>query len=629
MMGQVQNQKREVMELEGWYEEDSEVLTSGKFIALEVSDHEDDYNSSNDSPSEEEQQELKQTPTRSQTRDRYSREGSGSRQSPAHKVARTPEVAELPPASAGSATASSKSGKRWSMLSNNSKKRWSSLSFTSDERRRSPSTSSIKRRSVISTTSDDKRTATPDLSRRVSTSTSSVHSSIPNLKRSSTSNSLRQMFGKIALQDDQKENKTTIKRFLGKMSPRRTTRSSLGTLDPNMYSSLPQRNSYADNSSIISSNSMASTASSRWKFWKKTPDMGSFESSPSYSSASLKTRLSQSSLKQKSSHSSLNKLTSHHRNSVTSESISLPMPDQVSRDKLRTKLRSSTSILSINSTVATEEFDEFQISQLLKLCEQSQILPVEQLVPEWNSLQKLSKHVYRGKESVFKVLPLAQDDFTHSKHLRVKELELLRLFNGTPGFTQMCVCHLALVENDPTLICELKYAGKSLAHVRINSWAAALNIWWQCAVIIYAAETKFQFEHRDLQFEHVLVDASGNVTLCDYKLARASQGSVVYYTRLDHPLFFQGRGDYRYEVYNTMRHWCADSWARYDPRNNLLWLHYLGVKLIESMNDVPHDGQYSELLKLIAQVNPNRRRKALFRRSDQILNCGDVLRLRR
>lgn len=305
------------------------------------------------------------------------------------------------------------------------------------------------------------------------------------------------------------------------------------------------------------------------------------------------------------------------------------MPDQVSRDKLRTKLRSSTSVMSFNSTAATEELDEFQFSQLLKLCEQAELLSIEKLVPEWTHFQKISRNVYRSKDSVFKFLPLNQDDVTHSKNLRVKELELLRLLSGTPGFTTLRDCHLALVNGEPTLICELKDAGEPLSHAKVPSWATALNIWWQCAVIIYAAETKFQFEHRDLQFSHVLVDSSWNVTLCDYKLARASNGQLVYYTRLDHPLFFQGRGDYRYEVYNTMRHWCAESWSRFDARNNLLWLHYLGVKLIQSLGNMPHDNHYSELLKLISQVNPNRRRRALFRRSDQILNCGDVLRLRR
>ncbi|SCV00586.1 LANO_0F07624g1_1 [Lachancea nothofagi CBS 11611] len=633
------------MEADRWYEEDSEILSGGKFIALEVSDHEGDYNSSEDDQIGQHAAIVKV------------------------KSTTVPYVAKTPEAGNASGNAANK---RWSVLSNGSKKRWSSLSFASDERRTSPpNTTSSKKR--CSTASDDKsrRAVGSDTHEQQTTKTSgttnigttnigttnngttsssssrrlSVSSSMSTLHRSSTSNSLRQMFGKIVLQDEEKENVPAVKRFISKMSPirgqpRGQPRSNLSPLDSNVYASLNNRKSYADNASIASGMSMSSAASnmssaSRWKFWKKNLDNSDANSTSnssmqhqSYSNASLKSRRSQSSLKQKSSHSSLTKL-GQHRNSVTSESISLPIPNQVSRDKLRTKLRNSTSVMSMNSTVISEEVDEFETSQLLKLCEQSHQIPLQELIPDWPNVNKLSKNVFCSENSVFKFLPLGQDELTHSKHIRIKELQLLKLFTSTPGLTQLVGSHLIVINGEPSLVCELKHAGVPLSKTKISSWAATLNIWWQCAFIIYAAETKFQFEHRDLQLKHILLDAKNNVTLCDYKLARASHGSVVHYTRLDHPLFFQGRGDYRYEVYNTMRHWGADSSSRFDPRNNLLWLHYLGVKLIEKQGDMPHDSHYSELLKMIAQVNPHRRKKAFFRRSDQILNCGDLLRLRK
>ncbi|SCU93715.1 LADA_0G04544g1_1 [Lachancea dasiensis] len=627
------------MKAQGWYEEDSELLSRGKFIALEVSDHEDDYNSSDDDAE----------PGNLQTMTAISETSSV-----APSTVRTPEPAG--PVGSGS--------KRWSILSNSSKKRWSSLSFTSEERRLSPAATSASRKRR-STASDDKskrmivddstgqlaqgnsHTSTADAKSAGSHSGStsrrvSVSSSMSNLNRSSTSTSLRQMFGKIGLQDEEKENSKSASRgsIVGKGAPRRNTaRATLGELDTNVFASLSHRKSFADNASVVSGRSMSSTSSassgSKWKFWKRNSDVfdpysPSISGSPQqlHSNASLKSRRSQSSLKQKNSHSSLNKLISH-RNSVTSESISLPIPDQVSRDKLRTKLRNSTSIMSMNSAMAKDDLYEFQMSQLLKLCDQTEMIAMEKLFPEWSKMTKISKHVYRWQDSVYKFLPLGQDEFTHTKNVRLKELELLKLMSGTPGFTQMKSCHLALIRKEPYLICELKYAGVPLKKAKIKDWSTVVNILWQCAVIIYAAETKYQFEHRDLQLDHILVDSNNNVTLCDYKLARAFDGTTVHYTRLDHPLFFQGRGDYRYEVYNTMRHWCTEGWSHFDPRNNLLWLHYLGVKLIEKHRAMPHDAHYSELLNLVAQVNPHRRRRAIFRRSDQILSCGDLLRLKR
>ncbi|SCW01024.1 LAFE_0D03400g1_1 [Lachancea fermentati] len=609
------------MELDSWFDEYAGGPAGSKFIALEVSDHEDDYDSSTESiaPAKEVEceagvtAESVQSPVQSPVQTPV--QSRNVSRTPSQKPARSSEPSLLNSASA-------KTSKRWSLISNSSKKRWSSVSFASEERRVSPSTSSKKRRSVMSVTSENEKRM----------STASVQSSIASLKRSSTGASLRQMFGKIAIGDEEKENNSSSKLPSGRSTSRPNSRASLQPLNANVCNTMSQRKSYLasspsmDNVSVISGASVSSV-SSKWKFWKKKSDSESSEVSQAYSGPTIRHHGSRSSLKHKSSHSSLQKLKSH-RNSVASESISLPMPDLLSRDKLRMKLRNSTSLMSLNSSVITEEFDELQISQLLELCGQNHPLPIEQVVPTWSTLQRLSTHVFQGTDSIFKILPLGQDDFTHSKNMRLKELKLLRLFNGTPGFTQLIACHLALIHGEPTLVCELRHAGISLADTNFSSWAKVLNVWWQCAVIVYAGETKFQFEHRDLQLEHVLVDHHGNVTICDYKLSRASQGSFTYYTRLDHPLFFQGRGDYRYDVYNTMRHWSSDSPARFNPRNNLLWLHYIGVKLLKQLSHVPSDQSHAELRKLVALVDPYRRKRSIFRRSDDISNCGDLLRLR-
>ncbi|SCU87548.1 LAMI_0D06502g1_1 [Lachancea mirantina] len=608
--------------------------TESKFIALEVPDNDDDYDS-----------ECESTATRAASR--RSSGGANQLRTPSHTSTR----------GSGSAAAAAGATKRWSLISNSSKKRWSTMSFASDERSRGQAVHAAQAALATTPTGSVASSATSHKRR-------SVGSPSPALKRSSTGASLRNMLGKIGLQDDTKENRAPAASPATTAKPNKSTKtatpakptSPLQQLDANIYNRVNranrtnQRNSYMnaspslDNVSVFSASSQSST-SSKWKFWKKktgddfyadsiSPDLPDATTDPTAHAYTLNTRRSHSSLKHKSSHSSLTSLKrlSSHRNSCTSDSISLPMPDQASRDKLRNKLRNSSSLLSLNSTVITEEYDQFQLSQLLEICQQPKAVPIESAVPNWGSLKRVSTHVFKGSDSVFKVLPLGQDDFTHSKHIRLKELQLLRLFTGTPGFTQLLACHLTLIHDEPTLVCELRHGGTPLSQLCVESCSEALSIWWQCVVILYAGESKFQFEHRDLQLEHVLVDPNGNVTLCDYKLARAASGAVVYYTRLDHPSFFQGRGDRRYEVYAAMRAWCSDSWLKFAPRTNLLWLHYLGTQLLDRtrsrVTNADDHVSHAQLTRLVSLLDPRRRRHTLFRRTDDIATAGDLLRLR-
>lgn len=66
------------------------------------------------------------------------------------------------------------------------------------------------------------------------------------------------------------------------------------------------------------------------------------------------------------------------KNSTLSHRISLPVPDQVSRDKIQNKLRYSTSLLSLNSKSSLpmnkNDHDETLLRQILLNCDIKRIL---------------------------------------------------------------------------------------------------------------------------------------------------------------------------------------------------------------------------------------------------------------
>ncbi|QLQ79812.1 hypothetical protein HG537_0C04610 [Torulaspora globosa] len=725
-----------------------------KFIALVVSDNEDDYNSQEESDGE-----------------------NGVRS--ALKVVNDQGVNGIPVGSlrvSSSSNGVEKEKKRWSFMSNHSssssaaKKRWSALSnFTLDsgtghsresKDKENRDSKFLKRVSTHSSLSSHKRGSV------VSVEGDPVAKSPHSMKRSSTGSSLRQLFGLIALNDENKENQVKKERDLfkapsiipsqsskhhGIQAKERRNSNFRAPLAPVVNEANRQRhsimlaqnnaNGYYSGSSMctttvsgnvtgfhthspsMSSLSSITSTGSKWKFWKrgsaslsrssssqslnighdnsslmtdtKIKGKSSFadlhkavfsynngtnanidyndnssiasnslkkrSSSSNISLNGLKHRSSQSSLKHKSSHNSLQRLktrtksnnTGDDSSSLTSQGpqISLPVPDQASRDKIRAKLRNSSSLLSLSSStpVIMKDYDEAILSQILDICDIKHIVPEKDTMASLKNSKKLTTHVWSSQNNdgpvVFKKLPLGMlEDVTYSKTMCLQELKMLRLCKGTTGLPWLL--HSYVIQEDSEteidtnaplfLLLILKDHGTPLSDVNLTSWSQALYIFWQCVTILYVAETKFQFEHRNLILEHILVDRKLNVTLCDLKCSRAQKGpdQPVIYTRLDHPLFFQGGGDYQYEIYKLMRFVLAEasSWEEYEPRTNLMWLHYLCVKFIQRYEGkLNRSGSSREklikLTQLIDQCSTGKR--GLFKRHDiEIRTCGDLLRFK-
>lgn len=638
--------------------------------------------------------------------------------------------------------------KRWSFISNHSstsstnpKKRWSALSSFTDSKEKDSKKEEKEKDKFI------RRVPTQGSMSSYKKISSDQHfeQSPKSMKRSSTGSSLKQLFGLITLNDDNKENYHNHKKqetisipstsisyrsqpLMERCNTNIETPSSQRNLNVSEKNELPRRQPSRLRTHSPSISSLSSFASSsKWKFWQRggnsirnrtisrpvstyslvgsptdptTKTKSSFSelhkaiyannnnntvedssssisnslskrlSSSNLSLSNLKHRSSQSSLKHRSSQSSLQRFKTRRKsNNMTEEGsvsssgsyshhpkISLPVVDQVSRDKIRTKLRNSSSLLSINSSlpIIIKDYDEVLLQQILGHCDISEKLSYDDdYIPVLRNSVKLSTHVWRaqcdGTSVIYKKIPLEiLEDATYSKSLCLHELKMLRVAKGTTGLPYLL--RSFVIKEKPTfdeeqaeatstcddklyLLIILRDNGEPLSQVKLNTGAQAWKIFWQVVTIFYVAETKFEFEHRNLSLDHILVDGHLNVTLCDLKGARAYWSSYndILFTRLDHPLFFQGGGDYQFDIYNLMRATLPEaSWNSYEPRTNLLWLNFLLYKLLHDYGDKFASQERERLAALAQLLDPgSNAKRSIFKRNEiAVRSCGDLLRFK-
>lgn len=322
--------------------------------------------------------------------------------------------------------------------------------------------------------------------------------------------------------------------------------------------------------------------------------------------------------------------------------ISLPTPDNLSRDKLRNKLKASSSLLSLtrsetdSSQVVAMPFEDLQTTQLstlLNLCDCGEVVDfsffLDSILSDHRqgALVKLAEasysEVFSRGSSVFKIIPFGNDEQEQSpvKDI-IQELTIAKTVQSLEGFVQVkgaTVCrgkypdhliglwddyanfkgsesHRPDFYSDSQLFCvvELANSGTDLEHFELESWMEAEYVFWRVVTSIAEAESKFQFEHRDLHWGNIVIQRTARpdieeklanmslddldnavfdddddfvapnlkVTLIDYTLSRAQvparygidDGAVTtVFTGLDHPDFFRGRGDYQFDIYRFMR----------------------------------------------------------------------------
>lgn len=159
-------------------------------------------------------------------------------------------------------------------------------------------------------------------------------------------------------------------------------------------------------------------------------------------------------------------------------------------------------------------------------------------------------------------------------------------------------------EDQLYIVFELAYGGQDLEAFQFTNALQAKSTFQQTALALGIAEKKFQFEHRDLHWGNILLSATdekfvnfkfnGNtfqipsegvkVTIIDYTLSRMSYEGIVLYNDLSNDReIFTAHGDYQFDIYRLMKNNLENNWERFEPFNNILWLHYIIDKLINGV----------------------------------------------
>ncbi|EDR12771.1 uncharacterized protein LACBIDRAFT_311589 [Laccaria bicolor S238N-H82] len=147
-----------------------------------------------------------------------------------------------------------------------------------------------------------------------------------------------------------------------------------------------------------------------------------------------------------------------------------------------------------------------------------------------------------------------------------------------------------------------------------SGWKQACSIFWQVTKALGHAEQLVSFEHRDLHWGQILVknvvrhaplkalsvnqkakakrqlhmdDLAHGVqaTVIDLGLSRMDagdghDGDEVQWTPFDDEVFM-GEGDYQFDVYRMMKDVTGGTWEAFHPITNVMWLHYLALKLLQ------------------------------------------------
>ncbi|KAL6772007.1 hypothetical protein ACKKBG_A28625 [Auxenochlorella protothecoides x Auxenochlorella symbiontica] len=141
--------------------------------------------------------------------------------------------------------------------------------------------------------------------------------------------------------------------------------------------------------------------------------------------------------------------------------------------------------------------------------------------------------------------------------------------------------------------------GKDLEHATLDSASDIQSILLQTTLALAVAEEAAEFEHRDLHWGNLLVKPAApgealrcrlrgvelevcgggpRCTLIDFTLSRLqTAGGALAFCDLaaDPELFLGPRANAQAEAYRRMRKLTGDSWERYVPGTNAVWLHYL------------------------------------------------------
>ncbi|KAH8378336.1 hypothetical protein KR093_010748, partial [Drosophila rubida] len=160
-------------------------------------------------------------------------------------------------------------------------------------------------------------------------------------------------------------------------------------------------------------------------------------------------------------------------------------------------------------------------------------------------------------------------------------------------------------ESQLFIVLELNFAGNDMSAFTFLNAEQSYHALQQVILTLAVGEEAFQFEHRDLHWGNILIEATDEksiyykfngkemsvatkgirITIIDYTLSRVTVGDCCHYNDLstDEELF-TASGDYQYDIYRMMRDELNNDWSAYAPKTNVMWISYVAAKLIEGVN---------------------------------------------
>lgn len=149
------------------------------------------------------------------------------------------------------------------------------------------------------------------------------------------------------------------------------------------------------------------------------------------------------------------------------------------------------------------------------------------------------------------------------------------------------------------LIQTFNVSGTCLRDFKLKNWKQANKIFWNLVIVLKSSEVCNEFEHRDLNWENILVNDGGEeenggdgsefisflqVTLTGFKYARLTDENrnVIWSDLLPMLKDFEETSDLlRYEIYKKMINdfFMDKDWSKHVKKTNLLWLYYVAYKL--------------------------------------------------
>jgi len=178
-------------------------------------------------------------------------------------------------------------------------------------------------------------------------------------------------------------------------------------------------------------------------------------------------------------------------------------------------------------------------------------------------------------------------------------------------------------KNQTYIVSQLANGGTDLESHKFKNAVEAFSLFSQLALSVAAAESEYEFEHRDMHWGNVLITTTNQTQLdyivdhnsfrlntngvfasiIDFSLSRMSKdGFIIFDDLAKYSDLFVGEGDYQFDIYRMMKDHNQNDWQKFCPKTNVFWLHYLLDKLIKAKKYTHRSKQHKTAFSILQDL---------------------------